>query len=65
MQEKQILFQVRKGVDENAHVFTAYSDGTTDGFGDGPTIVMNRWPVLLREQVAIEREAMKHEAHNG
>lgn len=51
---KQELFTVLKG---DGHKYIAYDDGSVEGFGEGSTIVINKWPLLLDSE--IDRERLK------
>ncbi len=46
--EKQLLFKV---VEADGHVYSIYTNGETEGFGDSSTI-SNSFPALLRDALA-------------
>jgi hypothetical protein len=50
MSGRRILFLVLKGV--GGYEYTAYDDGSIDGFGEGQTLVFNHWPTILDSELA-------------
>ena len=55
--EREILFEVRKGTAPDSHRYVVYTNGETEGFGDGTTIIVNGYPALLRRELAVAQAA--------